>query len=167
MQEYITKALVLDREESGDLDYRLSLFSKRYGKVKARVKSVRKITSKLAGHLDVGSLAEVRMVEKNGLQVVDALKLSYTPLSPPHSHFLDQLLHENDPDSALWYAATLRPIQWIHVLRLLGWDPKEARCVSCQGESPCFFMVKTQEFLCESCNATLKTGVYGLLYLHY
>jgi len=110
MQEYVTEAVVLDTVPSAELDVRVSLFTKKFGKLVARAKSVKKITSKLAGHLEPGNIIKIRLVEKKGLQLVDALKerevqsLSNSrelesdegghTMSPPDLYLLNQILHE-------------------------------------------------------------------------
>lgn len=75
MQEYATPAFVLDVQPAGEYDARVFLFTKELGRVTARAKSIRKINSKLAGHLQPLMLSTVRLVEKHGFQVVDALML--------------------------------------------------------------------------------------------
>ena len=76
MQEYLSEAVVLDRLANGDLNGRVVFLTKRFGKLVGKARSIRKITSKLSGHLQPGNLVQVRMIEKNGLQIVDALKKS-------------------------------------------------------------------------------------------
>ena len=79
MQEYVTDALVLKKEPLRDFDARYFFFTKKFGKMKGRATSARKITSKLAGHLEPGTLVTARFVERNGgngnggVQIADAL----------------------------------------------------------------------------------------------
>ena len=76
MVEYFTEALVLDKEDSGDLDARIILYTEDLGKITAKAKSVKRITSKLNGHLEPLNFIQVRLVEKNGFQIVDALTIA-------------------------------------------------------------------------------------------
>ncbi|MDP2650779.1 MAG: recombination protein O N-terminal domain-containing protein, partial [bacterium] len=85
MKEYFTPGIVLDREPRNELDEAITIYTKDLGKVRAFTKSSRKITSKLSGHLTPGRLANIRLVERNKLQLVDALSL------PPSSEFKDLL----------------------------------------------------------------------------
>ncbi len=81
MHEYVTKAVVLDKAtHGGEVDARYSFFTERYGKIRAKAKSSRKIVSKLAGHLEPGTLASVRIIEQHGTQVIDALKIARVPI---------------------------------------------------------------------------------------
>lgn len=155
MQEYISEAVILSREPAGDMDTRLSIFTKRYGKFIAKVKSARKITSKLSGHLEPGFVVRARLVEKNGLQVVDALQNAKLDINPPDLYFLDRLLHEAEPDLQLWAALISHKFSWQNILRILGWDPQEAQCSMC-GKNPKIFNVADQEFFCENCALRLS-----------
>ena len=65
MTEYLSEAVVLDKETSGDLDIRVSMFTKKFGKLKVRAKSARRIVSKLSPHLEPGNVAQVRIIEKS------------------------------------------------------------------------------------------------------
>ena len=79
MQEYVTRAVVLDKEtRGGHADARYSFFTERFGKVRAKATSSRKIVSKLAGHLEPGTLSAVRIIEQHGTRVVDALTTART-----------------------------------------------------------------------------------------
>ena len=152
MQEYVSDAIVLNAEPNGDLDVRFSLFTKQFGKLKAKAKSARKITSKLSPHLQAGNLVRVRIVEKNGLQVVDALKQSSIGISPPTLYFLDQIVAEGVPEPAVWQECLLGSFRWPEILRILGWDPEGASCGACGSANPDLFHVRTQEFFCAGCS---------------
>lgn len=170
MQEYISEAVVLGAYPNGDMDLRVSLFTKRFGKLVAKAKSARKITSKLAGHLQSGNLVQVRLVEKGGLpgqaslQVVDALKNSRLAASLPDLYFLDRLLAEAEPDLELWQAITVEPWGWRRILRILGWDPAEASCRKC-GKKPEYFYPKDQEFFCGNCVRISKIAQDEVIFL--
>lgn len=162
MQEYLSEAIVLDRDPNGDLDIRISLFTKRFGKLVAKAKSTRRITSKLSGHLDIGNLVDARLVEKNGLQVVDALKTGRLSAKPADFYFLNRLLAEAGPDPKLWQLLTSVKLNWLQVLKILGWDPREAVCHACGGRPPVVFGALEQEFFCESCAS--KIGANEIIY---
>src|SRR3989344_9497714 len=98
MQEYVSEAVVLDKMSQGDLDNRFFLFTKRFGKLVAKAKSGRKITSKLSPHLEPGNVSFVRLIEKNGLQVGDALKAARIGAEPAQLAALNSLLSESEPD---------------------------------------------------------------------
>ncbi len=154
MQEYFSEAIVLDRLPNGDLDSRVFFFTKRFGKLIAKAKSARKITSKLAAHLEPGNLIQVRLVEKNGLQVVDALKKSRLAIALHDLYCLSELLAEAEPESRLWELFVTGEFSWHQALKLLGWDPDFAVCTNCSNPAAAF-RIQSQEFFCSRCSSKL------------
>ena len=154
MQEYFSDAIVLDRLPNGDLDSRVVFLTKQFGKLIAKAKSARKITSKLSGHLEPGNLIQLRLVEKNGLQIADALKTSRLALPPQDLYFVSELLAEAEPEPGVWELLTAQKFFWREALKLLGWDPNFARCSDCSGTASSFH-VTTQEFFCRDCSFRL------------
>lgn len=153
MQEYLSRAIVLDKEgRSKDADARYSLFTERYGKIAATATSSRKITSKLAGHLEPGTLAAIRIVEQRGTRLVDALaerhfsgEQAEQKKSPSLADLaaLNRILPEWQPEEELWkmvsgtiFSAAEKMVpdtifSWSRVLAILGWDPRGAVCAQC------------------------------------
>ncbi len=162
MQEYISEAVVLHKETVREHDARYSIFTKRFGKVVGKATSTRKITSKLAGHLEPGTLSRVRFVEKGGTQVVDALKGGVVAAAFPDLRLLNGLLHEGEPDRALWEALTQDVFSWRSVLRILGWDPEGAACEHCAKRATHFYIPR-QEFFCVSCASKMRPNELILL----
>ena len=162
--EYLSEAIVLDKDTSGDMDIRVSLFTKKFGKLKARAKSARRIVSKLSPHLELGNVAQVRIIEKNGLQVVDALKQRFLPILPSNLCFLNQIISDGEPDLRLWQSIVFQDFKWARILEILGWDPREAACALCTREKPAFFSVFKQELFCGGCAS--KLGKSALLYIN-
>jgi recombinational DNA repair protein (RecF pathway) len=150
MQEYVSQAVVLHAEPKGEADHRVSLFTKRFGKISAKAKSTRKITSKLAAHLQPGNVIEARIVYVGGHQVVDALKSSRLPIDPNALYQLNRLLAEQEREGELWTHLTEDEFSWKNVLRLLGWDPAHGACRVCH-RSPELFRLRDQEFYCRKC----------------
>lgn len=163
MREYLSDAVVLDRLPNGDLNGRVVFLTKRFGKMVARARSIRKITSKLSGHLQQGNLVQVRMIEKNGLQVVDALKKTKVGLSLPELRFLGEILSEAEPEFVIWEMLAGGKFSWLDVLRILGWDPSFSSCTFCYGNSEAFHP-RTQEFFCKNC--ALKLPANEVLYIN-
>ncbi len=155
MQEYISEAIVLNKEPAGDLDARISIFTKRFGKLVAKAKSARRIISKLSGHLEPGNLVDVRIVEKNGLQVVDVLKKQRLHIAPADLYHLSSIITEAEPDLRLWHELMNGKFSWGEALKILGWDPGVARCATCSGTRGLAFSVSGQEFFCGSCSSKL------------
>ncbi|MBI4084997.1 MAG: recombination protein O N-terminal domain-containing protein, partial [Candidatus Liptonbacteria bacterium] len=157
MQEYLSEAIVLDRLPNGDLDGRIVFLTRRFGKLIGKAKSIKKITSKLSGHLQPGNVVQVRLVEKNGLQVVDALKKSRLEFSPAELHFLGEILADSEPEFTIWEMLVGNNFSWEKVLRILGWDPSFASCAACGGQAESFHS-RTQEFFCKDCASKLRPG---------
>jgi recombinational DNA repair protein (RecF pathway) len=152
MQEYVDDAIVLRKDPQGDLDGRYVVFTERMGKVIAKAKSSRKITSKLAPHLEPGTIGKIRFIENHSTQIIDALKLRRSPILIADLHFLSQLLPELQPEPELWDMLMGGDLfSWAKALAILGWDPEEAACASCGKARPAYFYVPRQEFFCADC----------------
>lgn len=151
MQEYVSEALVLSKDPVGELDVRVSLFTKDFGKLVARAKSARKILSKLSAHLEPGNLVRARFIQQKGLQVVDVLKSSRVLTDPHDLYILDRVLAEGVPDYELWTTLVGNTFSWRTTLKTLGWDPSGADCEMCALRTPIAFHSDTQRFFCDSC----------------
>ena len=64
MKEYFTEAFILDIQEKGEFDSLITLYTRDFGKIMAKAKSIKKIVSKSAGHLQPLNFANVRLIEK-------------------------------------------------------------------------------------------------------
>jgi recombinational DNA repair protein (RecF pathway) len=152
MQEYVTNAIVLRKYPQGDMDGRYTLFTERFGKLTGKAKSSRKITSKLAPHLEPGTLLKMRFIEAHGTQIIDALKDDSIALSLFDMHFLSMLLPDGQPEPALWHELTAAgQFSWPKALAILGWDPEGAICITCNARLGTHFYVPRQEFFCDVC----------------
>jgi recombinational DNA repair protein (RecF pathway) len=152
MQEYVTNAIVLRKYPQGDLDGRYTLFTERFGKLTGKAKSSRKITSKLAPHLEPGTLLKARFIEAHGTQIIDALKDGVIALPLLDMHFLSMLLPEGQPEPELWHELTEEgQFSWRNTLAILGWDPEGAICITCNARPGKHFYVPRQEFFCDTC----------------
>lgn len=150
MQEYVTDAIVLKKEPLGDQDGRYSLFTKRFGRVVGKAKSSRKITSKLASHLEPGTVTKVRFIETKGTQLIDALKWGRVEVPLAQLHVLNQLVPDADPEPALWELLINGGFTWRKALAILGWDPESAACAVCDAARPEYFYIARQEFYCRT-----------------
>jgi recombinational DNA repair protein (RecF pathway) len=165
MKEYVTSAVILDRQKNGDLDERITCFTRRFGKLSAKTKSSKKITSKLSGHVEPGNLVSMRFVETGGLQIVDVLKDRHVLRHIADLLPIAQLLPEHDPDEKIWHILTTSPFAWPRFLQALGWDPAHASCATC-GQKPVeIFHIRTQEFFCSHCLKAYPNQRNGLVYI--
>ena len=150
MYEYLTDAVVLHREPKGAQDSRVSFFTKRFGKLTGKATSARKITSKLSAHLEPGVVLKLRLVERHGLQIADALKIRSANIPFLELERLHRLLGDGEPDSRLWTMLTDGEFTWGEALRVLGWDARYATCREC-GSAPEAFHPSSQDFFCGFC----------------
>lgn len=157
--EFVTDAVILDIIPVQEADARVTLYTKDFGKITAKTTSLRKITSKSAGHLQPGSLAIVRIFDKNGPQLIDAVSKKRRPLSGKLVAFfslLNSLLGEGDQDLTLWTMLVdiingkAEPSNHI-ALGHLGFDPRFARCGHCGNSSIAVFSTIDTQFYCEAC----------------
>lgn len=162
MREYVTEAVILDREPQKEQDSRIRFFSERFGKLTARASSARKITSKLSAHLEPGMLVRLRFVEKSGPLIVDSLKIGTIGALLPDIFALAKMLPEGQPEEGLWTALTRKDFRWSEVLKVLGWDPEASECVNCEQMTAAFYP-GTQQFFCKPCAS--KLGTHEVIYM--
>ncbi|MFH1347039.1 MAG: DNA repair protein RecO [Spirochaetota bacterium] len=155
MKEFLTEALVLDIEDSAEFDKIINLYTKELGRVSARARGARKITSKLTGHLQPLDFTRVRLIEKNGFQVADALtfkKMERIPESLATVKFVKEMTFELQPDRNLWNLLKKNiKISKKDLLSVLGFDPAFSECGVCDAKKPDFFLKAEQMFLCKRC----------------
>ncbi len=167
MREYSTEAVVLKKEPANDTDLRVSLFTEALGKIRAKVRSGRKIVSKLAPHLEPLNIVSVRLVEKGGLTVTDALKIGALPGENFEAlGFLDEVLMPQSRDYRLWLAVKQNaPVR--ELLGLLGFDPSFAACSVCGAGYPDYFHSADLIYLCRNCVPGGASAPGGYIYVDY
>jgi DNA repair protein RecO (recombination protein O) len=167
MIEHYTKSLVLHREPKGEVDEVFTLYTRDLGKIHAKAKSIRRITSKLSGHLTLGSLNKIRIIENkgSGFQVIDALSDEFFRHDELHKFldFLDRMTPEREPDDELWSfvesiinLGDLGGVEYRHLLEIMGFGPKFAKCVNCGRGEIAYFMPSDVIFLCNKSFVDLK-----------
>lgn len=169
MVEHYTEAIVMSREPKGELDGVLILYTKDLGKVIAKAKSIRRITSKLSGHLTLGSMAKVRIVEANGNghQLIDALssRSKITLGSLRFLDFINKLTPVGVPDPRLWHELDralsedrISKTSYRQVISVIGYDAGNAPCDNCRTIQIAYFAPRDIMFLCSRCffNSGLK-----------
>jgi recombinational DNA repair protein (RecF pathway) len=170
MRELYSKALVLERRNTGEVDGIISLFTEDFGKIVAFAKSIRKPTSKLSAHLQPLTFIKVRFIQRQGPRdgwaIVDCLyEDDFSGLDVtkrfdmlPIVGFLNSSLFEFQTDRKLW--AYIKHIFSRHyeyadvvkgLLAIMGFDPAEASCLSCHSREVSVFHTTDQVFLCSSC----------------
>ncbi len=152
--EYFTDAIILDKEPIGESDLQITLYTKDLGRITTRAVSARKITSKLASHLEPLNLVQARLVQKNRFQVVDALCNGALPKNSDSIAVLQlvkDLTAEGQPDYELWELLKSGQATGASVLRALGFDGQFAVCENCGNQNPSYFLVKQLEYFCAPC----------------
>lgn len=166
MTEYCTEAIILDIEDYGESDYKIHCYTKELGCISAKAKSARKITSKLAGHLQPLTYAHIRIVEKTGhWQVVDAVTLQKIKRSLhklAFLHVVKELAMESEKDAHIWgilmhsiVQERKEPISYKPLLTALGFGIEFAECARCEARSVVWFSKKEHIFLCKKCEGVI------------
>ncbi|MDP3953458.1 MAG: recombination protein O N-terminal domain-containing protein [bacterium] len=171
MNEHYTPALVLGIQPRNDKDAQFTLYTKDLGKIYATAKSVRKITSKLAGHLKVGSLADVRIAARgNSFQLIDGLsrgELCQNIEILRFLNFLDSTIPQQQPDQRLWYTVQeavagcrLSAPVYKYLLRLMGFVGADTDVITCRGcrkdNEIVYFYAPDIIFLCSRCLSRVR-----------
>lgn len=154
MIEYSIKALVLDSKNIGEFDKLVYLYTEELGRVAAKIKSARKITSKLRGHLEPFNFIRARLVEKKGLWVADALVFDKIKISKNNLDFLlfvKDMTFDFQQDKKLWRFIRKKILSYRLFLKILGFDPDFSRCQICNRQQPAYFSKNDQVFFCQTC----------------
>jgi DNA repair protein RecO (recombination protein O) len=160
MPTYKTKAIVLSSYPYRDYDRIVTFFSGEFGKIDARARGLRKITSKLAGHLE--PFIETELLLANGRRwdilagsrtinprialradieklsaasvCAEAVKLVARPMSqePRYFSLLCQVFEEIEKtDSALKYREIVLSFLW-KMIFVSGFGPEIDHCIQCR-----------------------------------
>jgi len=157
MREFSTQAIVLDKEDHGEVDAKVFLYSPEYGKIIAKVKSIKKPLSKLNSHLEPFNLVSVRIIDR-GPQIVDALAIE--KLTPSWGlakflNFIKEITFEGQSDYQFWgmvrQAIVSGKIDYRKFLAIQGFDPEFALCQNCGESNPNYFFYQDHDFWCRQC----------------
>lgn len=164
MVEHYTSGIVLARKPRGELDVTVHIFTRDLGKISAFVKSAKKITSKLAGHLEPGFFVEARVVEKNQMQIVDALgkpSACDIRLLLPFLMFLDGVIPVGVADEGVWrrVVRTVNSCEfgiaaYEAILEEMGFGGGMG-CSSCGHAQIAYFYLPDIMFVCSACSRKL------------
>ena len=183
---YTTEAIVLKRQNLGEADRIVTLYTPDEGKLRAVAKGVRRPASRLAGHLELFSLSLVQLARGRELDVLTqaetreafrnvredlactsqayyALELvdRFTPDRLEHRavfHLLRELLETLD-------TAAPSPLALhyftMHALAALGYRPQLSQCVVCRAEiapGPNYFSQPLGGVACVACGPSEPTA---------
>lgn len=165
MNEVTTKAFIVSWADQSEGDARVTLYTEALGKIVAKARSVRKINSRLAGHLEPLTLSKVRLVHKKGYQIVDALAVKSFKTNEAKKviemlsalGMINALTNEEEPDQDLWNLLEVGNITSKDILRVLGFDPEHASCSECNTKAPKHFLLKQMYYVCGPCFTKTRT----------
>lgn len=100
IRSYTSEGIVLKRVSVGEADRIVTIFTKRFGKIVAIAKGVRKITSRRSGSLEPGTCAVFQFTKGKSLDIITQVKLinsySHTKTSLPKVTQIHQVLEITD-----------------------------------------------------------------------
>lgn len=186
MVEYSTEAVVLHKEPIGESDVLVSLYTPAYGKIVARAKSARKITSKLAAALEPANIISARILVHSTYQIVDAVSLNRGTAWRASPESLRALLmflravHDIVPEGEtfpyVWestyslFEGDPRSLSslYVRLLQSAGFDTTRARCEGCHVSKPDYFIAREILFVCrDCCRKNVHDTESSIIALHY
>jgi len=155
---YTTEAIVLRHTPWGEADLLLTLYTPRWGKVRAVARGARRPRSRLVGHLEPLTRVSLALTTGRGLDVVTGAQvldghrplredLEMTSLALYCAELVDAFTAEEQPSTPLYHLLrrTLERLpSWpdpttlvryfeFRLLSLCGYLPELYRCVACNG----------------------------------
>jgi DNA repair protein RecO (recombination protein O) len=156
---YKSEAIVIKRIDLGEADKILTIYTPNYGKLRVVAKGVRKVTSRLAGHVELFTRNQMLLAKARNLDIITQSETidAYRPLHDDlariaHASYVSELLDAMTPDALENYpvyrlsveALALisedghpdRVLRWfeLQLLGYLGYAPELGQCVQCGGE---------------------------------
>jgi DNA repair protein RecO (recombination protein O) len=176
---YRSEAIVLRRQDFGEADRLLTLFTPSYGKIRVIAKGARKPQSRKAGHIESFMRTKMLFARGRNLDLVTQAELvePYRPLREDlvrvtyASHaveLLDRFTAENDAHPELYYLLS-EALGWLaetrdlllttryyelRLLSLVGFQPQLFQCVGCGTvvePRDQFFSTELGGVLCPNC----------------
>ena len=156
-KSYRAEVITLRRSDLGEADRIITLFTREYGKRRAVARSVRRTKSRLAGHIELFTHADVYLAVGTNLDVLTqatAIEIFPTIASDLGrfaraswaTEVVDRLTPVGEPDPAL-FGLLLQTIRLLaseddsqsihlrqfelHALKMLGYRPHLESCVNC------------------------------------
>jgi DNA repair protein RecO (recombination protein O) len=161
MPTYQTTGIIIGRTNFGEADRIVRILTPDRGKVSAVAKGVRRVKSRLGGHLELFGEADLMLATGRNLDTVASARLKWYPhrlagaydrlgLAFAAATAIDRLLEAGQPQPELYevLAELLReldagaagplPELWykLRLLDVLGYRPELERCVTCGQRDP-------------------------------
>ncbi|MEO5950879.1 MAG: DNA repair protein RecO [Chloroflexia bacterium] len=156
---YKSEAIVIKRIDLGEADKILTIFTPNHGKLRVVAKGVRKVTSRLAGHVELFTRNQMMLAKARNLDIitqsetVDAYRPLHEDLSRiAHASYASELLDAMTPEELENYPLYRlsveafsqisedphpdRVLRWyeLQLLGYLGYAPELGQCVQCASE---------------------------------
>src|SRR3954451_6795275 len=156
---YKTEAVIIRRSDLGEADKILTIFTPNFGKLRVVAKGVRKVTSRLAGHVELFTRSQMLLAKARNLDIVTQSETvdAYRPLHDDlsriaHASYVSELLDAFTPDALENYpvyklttvafalisedAHPDRVLRWfeLQLLNYMGYAPELIQCVQCRSE---------------------------------
>lgn len=156
---YTTKGIVLRRFNLGEADRIITLITPDHGKLKVVARGVRRMKSKLAGHLELFSHVDMHVAIGKSLDVVTSARLIETPpqfdyeqlaSAYLYAQMIDKLIDEGDTPQDVYTiaqmtfadllakgASALGELYFkLRLAAILGYQPELTACVRCGKTGP-------------------------------
>lgn len=156
---YKSEAIVIKRMDLGEADKILTIFTPHFGKLRVVAKGVRKVSSRLAGHVELFTRSQMLLAKARNLDIVTQSETldAYRPLHEDldrvaHAYYAAELLDSLTADELESYPVyklmvegfgllsgdpdPSRVLRWLELQMLgyLGYAPELAKCVECRNE---------------------------------
>lgn len=187
MSTYKTRGIVLKRTNFGEADRIITFLTSDQGKLRAVAKGVRKIKSRMAGHLELFGETELMLAKGRNLDVIigAGIKHHYPNLSQNWEslifgylvmEMIDRLTEDGLPQRGLYaitvdlleelnengHSATLELAYKLKLLNTLGYRPHLENCVICgQTAENYFFDPKMGAIADNTCARTNSSPMSG------
>lgn len=156
---YKSEAIVIRRSDLGEADKILTIFTPHFGKLRVVAKGVRKVTSRLAGHVELFTRSQMLLAKARNLDIVTQSETvdAYRPLHDDlsriaHASYAAEMLDAFTADALENYpvyklTASVfgllsedphpdRVLRWfeMQLLAYMGYAPELNQCVQCRNE---------------------------------
>jgi DNA repair protein RecO (recombination protein O) len=156
---YKSEAVVMKRIDLGEADKILTIFTPHFGKLRVVAKGVRKMTSRLAGHVELYTRSQMLLAKARNLDIITQSETvdAYRPLHDnleriAHASYAAELLDALTPDALENYPVYRlmveslgllstephpdRVLRWfeLQLLGYMGYAPELAKCVECRND---------------------------------
>ncbi len=156
---YKSEAVIIRRSDLGEADKILTIFTPHFGKLRVVAKGVKKVNSRLAGHVELFTRGSMLLAKARNLDIVTQCETveSYRPLHEDlsriaHASYVAEMLDALTPDALENYAVYKltaetfrllcedpspdRVLRWFEMQLLghMGYAPELSRCVECRNE---------------------------------